>query len=266
MRNAGIRVQFRRDVRFAQQLQEVGAALGWYRHVRETVEQDRWREALDVGAGRRELPRFLAAPLRHRKLTAEAFPRSTGHGVVRKTGRHVGGDASVASLAFKLRAIRRRRREERQMTTRRIAGDRDSRGVDAELRRIRARPSNRRLHILDLRRPPRRAVRRQPVLRCNIHVPARAHRLQACGEIVLAASLEAAAMIMNNRHPLVRGASRLVDIQVQVGVATLPVDDVFLDVHGGCRRCWRLCIERQVRQCNAGCDDSQKRSSRHVMT
>src|SRR4029450_3813190 len=103
------------DVRLAKQLQEICAALRRHRHVGKTVEQDRRRKALDVGRGRCEPPRFLAAPLRHRKLTAETFPRSTRDGVVRETGRDIGRHAGVAAFAFELRTIRRRGREYAQM-------------------------------------------------------------------------------------------------------------------------------------------------------
>src|SRR4029450_11579267 len=72
--------------------------------------------------------------------------------------------------------------------------------------------------------PPARAVPGRPVLRRTVPVPARAHRLQPRGEIVLAASLETTAMVVNDGHPLVRRAGRLVDVHGAGGVCGLPGD------------------------------------------
>jgi len=142
VRHAGKRVQLGRNIRLAQQLQKIRAALGRHRDVGESVEENRRREALDVGTRRRHSPGLLAAPFWHRERTTEAFPCAAGHGVVGEACGHVGRHPGIASLAFEFGVIGGRRGEQREVAASGIARHRDSRRIDAEPRRIRARPSD----------------------------------------------------------------------------------------------------------------------------
>ena len=131
-----------------------------------------------------------------------------------------------------------------------IARNSDAVRLDAESRRIRARPADRCLDVFNLRWPPRGAVGGQAVLRGDVGVAAGAQRLQPPRQAILVSAREATAVEMNHRHSLAGRARRLVDIEVQVGVAALPVDDVLFNVRGRGGRA--LCLRGTCAQLGEG--------------
>jgi hypothetical protein len=62
------------------------------------VEQDRRWEVLDVGSRGRCAPCLVAAAVRHRKLSAETFPRVASDRVIGEASDNIRLDAFVAAL------------------------------------------------------------------------------------------------------------------------------------------------------------------------
>ncbi len=163
-------------------------------------------------------------------------------------------------------------RHQREHAAGGVAGDDDPVRLDAEAGGVGARPADRGLDVVNLRRP--RALRLQPVVGRDARVAAGAERLGVVDDVagVLVADEEATAKEVNDRHALRRDAGRrLVDVERQIDASALAEDDVLLDPQvADVRRRWplRLCGDRRQGRCRGQCtrrqDESPPGKSRHI--
>ena len=219
--------QRRRHVRGQQLVEEVDARRGQHGGVGRAVDEDRRREiGADVRGGRRGLD-----SLRCGAAFAEQAARDL------RTRERINADACVdfradarrADAAVELRLVVRAGRHQREHAAGGIPRYRDTVRLDSEPRCVGARPANRALHVMKLRRP--QALALEPVVRRDARVAEGAEGLGVVDDVarVLVAAEEAAAEQMDDGHALRRDAfRRMVDVERHVHVAALAEDDVLL--------------------------------------
>ena len=179
---------------------------------------------------------------------------------------------AVAAVALELLPAVRAGRHQREHAAGRVPGDGDPVGVDAEAGGVGARPADRGLDVVNLRRPG--ALRLQPVVGRDVRVASGPERLGVVDDVagVLVADEKSTAEEVNDRHALRRDAGRrLVDVEREIHAPALAEDDVLLDpqVPGVWRR-GSLSVRRQRResrcrgQSTGRLDESPPGDSRHV--
>ena len=207
-------------------------------------------------------PRFLAAAFRHRELPPESFPRRTGHRVMREAGRDVGVHTCVAAFALRTRARfcvpaanNARCPPAEYPDTAIRAGSIPSLAALARVQRMDDFTSS--ICAGHFATPDSRYC--AAMLTCS---RGRSAPAAARPEAVLVAAGKAAAVEVNHRHPFVVGTGRLVDIEVQVGVAALAVDDVLFDVGGRRAAPAGACAAQRAQSGNASVAPRLPRNSR----
>ena len=109
----------------------------------------------------------------------------------------------------------------------RIAGDGDLLGIDAERRRVRAQPAQRRFHVVDLRRPD--VLARQPVFGTHADVTVARELNAIAAQLAAIAVLPTAAVDQQHRRAVGARIGRREYVAMEVAPAAGAEHDVLFD-------------------------------------